>query len=95
MTRSIEGTVDTVGTSSKEPRTVPYLRIRNPYRIRTVSTVSTFTPRAALALRGSPTQGCPHLHPGRKAIRHSFLEICYYGRLSAQNSGGTAYRAAG
>ena len=48
MTRSIEGALDTVGTGSKEPRTVPYLRIRNPYRIRTVSTVSTFTPHAAL-----------------------------------------------
>jgi hypothetical protein len=31
--------MDTVGTGSKEPRTVPYLRIRNPYRIRTVSTL--------------------------------------------------------
>jgi hypothetical protein len=33
----------------------------------------------------------------RKSIPdlNSFLEMFYYGRLSAQNSGGTAFRAAG
>ena len=51
--------------------------------------------RTGLLSAAASLKGCPHLHPGRKAIRHSFLGMFYYGRLGAQNSGGTAYRAAG